>query len=137
LKTSVGLQGFSFNRNAKGNYIHLGQDGMCYYTATKANNRIESHSAKPHDQRTMPPLTQGEHSPLFQSNDSKRAVKLRESSSKELVHQLREKQKKLPFWPLAILFTLIPKFGIIICILLSPILYFFVDKPRKNDTSLL
>ena len=132
LKTSVGLQGFSFHRNAKGNYIHLGQDGMCYYTATKTNNRTESSSSKPHNQNSIPPLTHGEHSLLFQDSKSKRAIELRESSSKELVRQLREKQKKLPFWPLAVLLTLIPRFGIIICILLIPVLYFFMDRPRKT-----
>lgn len=131
-ETSIGFEGLSFDWNAKGNYAHLGKGGRYYLTAAKAKNRTKNRSPKIEGQNNIPPLAQNAEPLLHQDRNSRYAAELNVTSSKELVNQLRSKQKRLPVWPFAVLLSLIPKFGIFISILLVPLLYFIVDKPRKT-----
>jgi hypothetical protein len=131
-ETSIGFEGLSFDWNAKGNYAHLGKGGRYYLTAARSSNRTRNRSPKIESQNNIPPLAQNAEPSLHQDRNSKYSAELNVSSSKELVNQLRSKQKRLPVWTLAVLFSLIPKFGIFISILLVPLLYFIVDKPRKT-----
>lgn len=131
-ETSIGFEGLSFDWNTKGNYAHLGKGGRYYLTASKPQNRTRNRSPKVEGQNNIPPLAQNEELSLHQDRNSRYAAELNVTSSKELVNQLRSKQKRLPVWPFAVLLSLIPKFGIFISILLVPLLYFIVDKPRKT-----
>lgn len=131
-ETSIGFGGLSFDWNAKGNYTHLGKDGRYYLTAARSSNRTKSHSPRIEGQNNTQPLAYNEELSLHQDRNSRYTAKLNVSSSKELVNQLRSKHKRLPVWPLAIIFSLVPKFGIFISILLVPLLYFIMDKPRKT-----
>lgn len=131
-ETSIGFEGLSFDSNAKGNFTHLGKGARYYLTATKAKNLAKNRSPKIENQNNVPPLTQAEELLLHQDRKSRYAAEINVTSPKELVNQLRSNLKKLPVWPFAVLLCLVPKFGIFIFPLLAPLLYLFVDKPRKT-----
>jgi len=131
-ETSIGFEGLSFDLGVKGNFIHLGKDDKYYCTATKLQNRKKSRLFTRPDEDEVPPHKQSNQRNLFLDRNSKYDVDFSVSSSRELVKQLRDKQKRFPVWPIAILLTLIPKYGFLICMLLIPILYYFVDKPRNS-----
>lgn len=131
-ETSIGFEGLSFDLGAKGNFIHLGKDDKYYYTATKLQNRRKSRLYTPTDEDKAPPHKQSNQRNLFLDRNSKYNANFSISSFRELVKQLQDKQKRFPVWPFAILLTLVPKYGFLLCILLIPILYYFVDKPRKT-----
>lgn len=131
-ETSIGFEGLSFDLGAKGNFIHLGKDDKFYCTATKLQNRRKSRLNTLTDEDEVPPPAQSNQQKLFLDRNSKYDASFSVSSFRELVKQLRDKQKRFPVWPFAILLTLIPKYGFLVCILLIPILYYFVDKPRKT-----
>jgi hypothetical protein len=131
-ETSIGFEGLSFDCNATGNYTHLGEGGRYYCTAAKPKKHAKSSSTGSDDKKSSTPFTWKDHLTLSQDRKSRCSAVLNVSSCKELLRQMQNKQKRFPFWPFAILASLIPKFGFIILFLLVPLLYFFVDKPRKT-----
>ncbi len=128
---SVGITGLHFGKNTKGNYVHLGQNGMFYRSALHQKriplNIIDNQQALSH----LNPNIQ-EQQLLFHEIKSKRTALLTDSSSKELIDEINSKRKKLSFWPFAIPLVFIPKLGVFISVALILFLYFLVDKPRKT-----
>ncbi len=94
---SAGMKGFRFGVGPRGNYVHMGRDGL-YYRATLP-------SSKPSRRQTMQPdllpslqIPQGTHAPLeeIESADVSQIV---DSSSRELLDELNRKRAKTRLWP--------------------------------------
>lgn len=98
LGVSVGVKGFRFGINPRGNYVHMGAHGI-YYRATvpHSNNSYRNRPA------ASPVIPDGSHAPL-EEIDSVDATLIEDSSSAGLLDEIREKNRKIRFWPLVLSF---------------------------------
>jgi Protein of unknown function (DUF4236) len=95
---SAGITGLRFGAGPRGNYVHMGRDGL-YYRATLP----PSSSSRQSPPQPLPPLAPeiplGTHAPLeeIESADVSQIV---DSSSRELLDELNRKRAKTRVWPL-------------------------------------
>lgn len=95
---STGITGLRFGVGPRGNYIHMGRNGI-YYRAT-----IPS-SVEPTKPRVHPPssgnqkVPSGTHEPL-EEIESAHVSQIVDTSSRELLDELNQKRSKTPLWPL-------------------------------------
>lgn len=128
---SAGIKGFRLGRNSKGTYVHIGSNGLYYRAAINSKSKHIAHTGL--QQPIFEPRPQiHDRQLLFHEIESKEIALLTDSSSKELIDEISEKQRRIFFWPFAFAFLLVPKFGIIIALVLIFLLYFLVDRPRKT-----
>ena len=126
---SVGVKGFRVGSSPRGNYIHMGRNGVYYRAALGKKNASASRlPGEPTQQHAAP---HGEEL-LFQDIESGDVSLIVDSSSQDIINEITEKRKKIPFWPLSILLVLIPTVGVFIAIAAGLLLYFLVDKKRKS-----
>ncbi len=106
---SVGIPGFRVGSGPRGNYVHMGRGGL-YYRATLLHN-TSSRLAPRHRQQPLPPRAPATtHAPLeeIESADVSQIV---DSTSAELLDELKRKRKKLRLLPVVIV-VLITMLGI-------------------------
>jgi hypothetical protein len=133
---SVGVKGFRVGTNSRGNYIHMGRNGLYYRAAIgkKKSGRqtptLQSPSFRPFQQPVSPQIQQEELH--FQDIDSGDLAFIVDATSQDVVNEINTKRKKFPFCPLAILLAFIPVAGIPLAIIATILLYAFVDKKRKT-----
>lgn len=129
---SVGVKGFRVGTGPKGNYIHMGRNGIYYRAALgqkKSNSNIENNSQPPPLPR-QPQQTDDQL--LFHEIESGDVSLIVDASSQDLIDEINQKMKKLPTWPLALLLVFIPVAGPYIAIIAAIFMYFVVDKARKT-----
>ena len=99
---SVGVKGFRVGSGPRGNYVHLGRGGV-YYRHTFSSN-------EPQPRPAMPMLRiSGTHEPLREL-ESAGVANIVDSSSEELLEEIRAKRRKLSLRPLAIAFSILLMF---------------------------
>lgn len=126
---SVGVKGFRVGTSPRGNYIHMGCNGIYYRAALgKKKTKVQSDIFYPKQQNTTPPTEEL----LFQDIESGDVSLIVDSSSQEILDEITAKRKIVPLWLLSIPFAFIPSFGIFITIVVGLLLYFLVDKKRKT-----
>jgi hypothetical protein len=91
---SVGVKGFRVGSGPRGNYVHLGRGGV-YYRHTFSPNEVQPRPAMP-----MLPIA-GTHAPL-QALESDGVANIVDSSSEELLEEIRTKRRKLSLRPFAV-----------------------------------
>lgn len=98
---STGIKGLRVGVGPRGNYVHMGRNGL-YYRATLP---YSSNQNKTHQFQSRPivenfQIPDGTHAPLveIESSDISRIV---ESSSKELLAEIKSKNAKIRLWPIA------------------------------------
>jgi hypothetical protein len=91
---SVGVPGFRVGSGPRGNYVHLGRGGL-YYRQT-----IPSGDAQPVRPAAPMLLPSGTHAPL-EEVDSASASHIVDSTSEEILSEIREKHRKIPLAPFA------------------------------------
>lgn len=128
--TSVEAHGLHLFSRSKGYFIHLDRNGTCFRFAQRMIGRLRPPDQKPEHSGDHP-ISDGKPF-LVQTPQSKSSIELSASSAQELTKELKRKQERLYLWPIALLYILVPHIGVFISIALLPILYFFVDKPRKT-----
>lgn len=126
---SVGVKGFRVGTSPRGNYIHMGRNGIYYRTVLGKNKTKSPEPLIPSAKQSFTP-PDGEL--LFQDIESSDISRIVDSSSQEIIDEITAKRKKLPFWLLSILFALIPDIGMFLAIAVGLSLYFFIDKRRKS-----
>lgn len=120
---SVGFKGFRIGSGPRGNYIHMGANGL-YYRASLGNNKRKS-SIPNH----VGNIVQHNESDLnFVNIESSDITQIVDSSSAELLNEIQSKLNKIPFWPFGLLLSFIhPLLGITAAIVL-----YQVDRYRKT-----
>ncbi|HEV2721565.1 MAG TPA: DUF4236 domain-containing protein [Thermoanaerobaculia bacterium] len=88
---SVGVRGLRVGTGPRGNYVHLGRGGVYYRQTFHA----------PPAARSLPPAPGGTHAPL-QEIASAGAAQIVDSSSEQLLAELREKRAVVRLLPLAV-----------------------------------
>ena len=124
---SVGVKGFRVETGPRGNYVHMGRNGV-YYRAALGQKR--SRSAQPTNDQV--PSMVCEEDLLFQEIDSGDLSLIVDSSSQELIDEINQKGKMFPLWPLALLLALIPGAGVFLAVLVGFSIYLGVDKKRRT-----
>lgn len=126
---SVGIKGFRIGTSPRGNYIHMGKNGIYYRAAIgKKKEKLHTHSINQTQQVITPPTEEL----LFQDIESGDVSLIVDSSSQEIINEITSKQKKVPFCLFAIPIVFIPVVGVFLAIVVGLLLYFFVDKRRKT-----
>lgn len=126
---SVGVKGFRIGTSPRGNYIHMGRNGVYYRAALgKKKTKSPTQLIHPTQQSITPPTEEL----LFQDIESGDVSLIADSSSQEIIDEITSKRKKIPFWLLSIPLVFIPAAGIFLAIAAGVLLYFLVDKRRKT-----
>jgi len=129
---SVGAKGFRFGVGPRGNYVHMGRNGVYYRTAL---SKKDSQSSTNSNETVVPiekSLQYEENQLLYQEIESRDISFIVDASSRNLVDEINQNYKKNYFWPYAIVLALIPVIGVYVAILVALGLYFFIDRPRKT-----
>jgi len=95
---SVGVRGLRVGSGPRGNYVRMGRGGV-YYQQT-------FHSPAAPRVQPLPPVPGGTHAPL-QEIASANAAQIADSSSEQLLAELREKRGMMPLLPLAIVGSIV------------------------------
>jgi len=121
---SVGFKGFRIGTGPRGNYVHMGANGL-YYRASLGAKKIKNSIPSNVDNI----VKNNEKSDLnFVSIESSEITQIMDSSSVELLNEIQGKLKKIPFWPFGLLLSLAhPLLGI-----LAAIVLYQVDRYRKT-----
>lgn len=126
---SVGIKGFRIGTSPRGNYIHMGRNGI-YYRAALGKRKTKSPTTSvPSIKQSFTPSTE---ELLYQDIESGDVSLIVDSSSQEIIDEITSKRKKVPFWLLSILLVFIPFVGVPLAIIAGLLLYFFIDKKRKS-----
>ena len=126
---SVGVKGFRIGTSPRGNYIHMGRNGIYYRAALgKKKTKLPAQPTHPTQQSITPPNAEL----LFQDIESEDVSLIVDSSSQEIVDEITNKKRKLPFLLLSIPLIIIPTAGVFLAIVVGVLLYFLVDKKRKT-----
>jgi hypothetical protein len=126
---SVGVKGFRIGTSPRGNYIHMGVNGIYYRAAIgKKKEKSHTHSINQTQQVITPPAEEL----LFQDIESGDVSLIVDSSSQDIINEITSKQKKIPFWLFTFPLVFIPVAGVFLAIVTGLLLYFFVDKRRKT-----
>ncbi len=102
---SAGVKGFRFGTGPRGNYVHMGRNGLYY-------RRFLSPTAAPLGDRSLPPKSQ-DPSVIPESVDglieidSADVSRMQDQSSAELLNGLNQSRKSMSWWPFAALSVLI------------------------------
>lgn len=126
---SVGVKGFRVGTGHRGNYVHMGRNGIYYRTAlapekSRVNNDVV---------QMQPKILQYEEDQLlFREIESGDISSIVDASSLDLVNEINQKFKRISFWPFALLLIFIPKVGIPLAIMAIIIVYLLVDRLRKT-----
>jgi len=108
---SVGTTGFRVGTGPRGNYVHLGREGI-YYRATipealrdarRFVDRLDGEIDNPANAPEDASAADIQYSEEFESGD---IIAMRDSSSEELLEEIERKHKKLAHWPLVAALTL-------------------------------
>ena len=125
---SVGVKGFRVGTGPRGNYIHMGRNGI-YYRAALGRKKSRSQSVQ-----IAPPegVKRSDDGLLFQEIESGDISFIVDSSSQEIVDEINHKRKKILFCPFAILFLLVPTGGIFLAGTAALLIYSLIDRKRKT-----
>ena len=127
---SVGVKGFRMGKGPRGNYIHIGRNGLYYRRVFGKKKK----TPKPSQQQE--PRTEIKDQETYIEIESEHTAGIIDSSSAELLKEINEKQKKLLLWPICLFLILIPDIGTVTAILASLAIYFLLDKKRKTTVLL-
>lgn len=95
---SAGVKGLRFGVGPRGNYVHMGRGGL-YYRATIPSSSSFSKSQHQLERPIAIQIPPGTHAPL-EEIESANVAQIVDSSSRELLHELNQKQKATRFLPI-------------------------------------
>ncbi len=123
---SVGVRRFRLGTGPRGNYIHIGSNGL-YYKSMVGKRRKHVESAGSNTK------TFHYSDVVMQEIESSNVMDIFDSSSKNLLDEMNRKYKMFSLWTLGIVITpFLSSISNIFIGLLSVVLLFFVDKYRKT-----
>ena len=129
---SIGVKGFRVGTGARGNYVHMGQNGVYYRAAIGQKNTRPNHFSESQFSESQVPSITSKDGLLFQDIESGDLSLILDSSSEELISEINQKGKLFPLWTVALLLALIPKIGAFLSVVLGLLVYFMVDKKRRT-----
>ncbi len=96
---SAGVKGLRLGVGPRGNYVHMGRGGLYYRATIPPSSSVPSDSRPSSVQPVDPQIPPGTHAPLdeIESADVGHIV---DSSSRELLNELNEKQNTTRLWPI-------------------------------------
>jgi hypothetical protein len=96
---SAGIRGLRVGTGPRGNYVHLGRNGI-YYRATLPATARRSPKQTPRAAHAVSPaIPDGTHDPL-RAIETGNVLEMHDSSSEALLEELVKKRRKLRVWPL-------------------------------------
>jgi hypothetical protein len=101
---SAGVRGFRVGSGPRGNYVHLGRGGIYYRHTFPADSVPAPRYAPP-----MLPIARD--NPSLQEIESSGAAEIVDSSSEELLDEIRAKRRKLTLRPFAVIGTVLLLFA--------------------------
>lgn len=143
---SAGVRGFRVGTGPRGNYVHMGRHGL-YYRVTLPSGRSRT-PPRPPDSNALPPSVPPEvviH-PIAGEKEitSGDVTQVVDSSSQQLIDEIRQKERRATLWPVVLLATLAASLASFVLVLpiafllslltlviLTPITY-MRDKVRKS-----
>jgi len=123
---SGGVKGFRIGKGPRGNYIHMGANGIYYKKTLNGRNN------RPSSQPSISPEPGQNYN--FQDIESSDVANLVDASSEELLKEINEKNRKVRFsvlWTIISVVLMLFNPALILLLLLLPV-FIYVDKRRKN-----
>ena len=96
---SAGVKGLRFGVGPRGNYVHMGRSGLYYRATIPASSSAPSEPQRQPAHSLDPQIPTGTHAPL-EEIESADVAKIVDSSSRELLNELNQKQKTTRLWPI-------------------------------------
>jgi Protein of unknown function (DUF4236) len=96
---SAGVKGLRFGVGPRGNYVHMGRGGLYYRATIPQSSAAPSRPQRQPVQRLDPQVPAGTHAPL-EEIESADIAQIVDSSSRELLNELNQKQKTTRLWPI-------------------------------------
>lgn len=105
---SAGVKGFRFGTGPRGNYIHMGIGGLYYRKSFSPGAAVQRPSKSRSSFDGAQPLEEppDTHEPLREI-ESGEISQLVDSSSKDLVHELNSKRKRIRLWPVLAVISMV------------------------------
>lgn len=98
---SAGIKGLRIGTGPRGNYVHMGRNGL-YYRATIPSSSPSNHRSQSQPIRHVDSaIPAGTHGPLVEI-ESSNISQITDSSSKELLSELNLKRIKSRLWPIVV-----------------------------------
>jgi len=126
---STGVKGFRIGKGPRGNYIHMGANGI-YYRKTFGGGKNNT----PSHRQTSPDLQQSYSSYSFDDIESRDVAELVDASSEELLNEINEKSRRVRLWVLWTVLSIVlmtVNSSLILLLVLLP-LFVYIDKRRKT-----
>lgn len=95
---SVGVKGLRFGMGPRGNYVHMGRAGLYYRATLPPVQASRKQHADTVDEKGTPAIPVRTHGPMVEI-ESATATSIVDSSSSELLEELRRKSQTTLFWP--------------------------------------
>ncbi len=96
---SAGVKGLRFGVGPRGNYVHMGRGGLYYRATIPPSSSAPSKPQRQPAQLLDHQIPPGTHAPL-EEIESADVAQIVDSSSRELLHELNQKQKTIRLWPI-------------------------------------
>jgi len=111
---SAGVKGLRFGVGPRGNYVQMGRGGL-YYRATIPRPSSRSSTASRHEPPSLSPRAENGPQPPLEEIESADAAEIVDSSSRELLDEIKEKTNKAKAWPVvAVASTLVVGVGLLL-----------------------
>ena len=101
---SVGVKGFRLGSGPRGNYVHMGRDGLYYRSTIPGGVRSNQHPAFP---ASPAPLAPTGSLISMKEIDSVSVLELRDSSSADLLDEMNRKHQLVAFWPIVLAISIL------------------------------
>ena len=134
---SAGITGFRIGTGPRGNYVHMGRNGL-YYRKTLPSSTKPSGSRS--DALDKPRIVE-KSAVEMEEIESVDVLKLQDSSSADLLAEMNNKHQKMKLWPIAAVLSVVllfvflilefPVWVIVITALLAGIAVFFIHRRDK------
>lgn len=105
---SAGIKGLRFGTGPRGNYVHMGREGL-YYRKTFPSGTTNKNQLIPNHTDLRQSNTEMENKPLTEI-ESGNITQMVDSSSADLVAEMNENRNKIRIWPFVAVFGLIATF---------------------------
>jgi hypothetical protein len=104
---STGFAGFRIGTGPRGNYIHMGRNGLYYRATLPSGNKSSKRSRPVHSSQPIQPSAPQDSTVEMKDIESVDVLQLQDSSSAELLAEINSKHKKFQLRLLAIILSVI------------------------------
>lgn len=125
---SVGVKGLRLGSGPRGNYVHMGRNGVYYRAALSSRKNAKKATPRNSDCGDTAAANIYNQTEI----DSADVSYISDALSEDLLDEINKKNHRSYLWPLSFLLILVPSYGLPLTVLFSLLIYYLIDVPRKT-----